>query len=122
VFIDFPTEIEAFSAFETMQGYHFDAKNIFAIELFSDIERMANWNDLHVDPRWTNTFRGFVFLFVSEFVLTFYQKHMRSWFLYPKNRDQFVSHPRDQVLIHWHGRPSQVGVAHSKRVRSECGY
>ena len=106
-------------------GVSFRCQHIFAINPYSDTERMVNWNDLkvHVDPRWRNTFRGC--LFFSFPLLSLYWRStqgQQSWLLDCESQDQFVIYQREQVsFIHWHGKPDQVGVARPRPVRSICG-
>jgi hypothetical protein len=51
VFIEFRTNDEAAFALTAMQGYPFDAKHTFAVNLFSDIERFAKMDEKYVEPK-----------------------------------------------------------------------
>ncbi|RDB21845.1 Eukaryotic translation initiation factor 3 subunit B [Hypsizygus marmoreus] len=99
VFIDFSTGSEAAFALEAMQGYAFDAKHIFAVNFFSDIEHYSNLDEYYLEPS------------VEEYVP---KEHLRYWLSDPQGRDQYVTYSGDQVVIHWHGKPGQYEVAHAK--------
>ena len=41
-----------------------------------------------------------------------HQEHLRAWLADPQGRDQYVTYRGDEVLINWHGKPSQCEIAH----------
>jgi translation initiation factor 3 subunit B len=51
VFIEFRTNDEAAFALMAMQGYPFDAKHTFAVNLFCDIERFASIEENYAEPQ-----------------------------------------------------------------------
>jgi translation initiation factor 3 subunit B len=47
-----------------------------------------------------------------DFDELFLKEHLRAWLADPQGRDQYVTYRGDEVLIHWHGKPSQSEVAY----------
>ena len=43
---------------------------------------------------------------------------MRAWLADTQGRDQYVTYRGDEVTVHWHGKPSQCEVAHTRIVCS----
>jgi translation initiation factor 3 subunit B len=98
-FIEFRSVDEANIALAAMHGYPFDAKHKLSVHRFTDIEKFAN-----MDP-------GFVEEEPEEFKP---REHLRAWLADPQGRDQFVTNRADEVIINWHGKPSQSGLAYKK--------
>ena len=99
VVIELESAAAALQAIRAMDGYAFDKKHRFAVNRFSDIERLAAMDETYVDPpEEPYKQRG----------------HLRSWLADPSGRDQLVICHRDDVQIAWHNRTTGPEVAHSR--------
>ena len=117
VFVKLLTAEAAASAIAVMDNHAFGAKHILKVNQFTDIER---YNDLDVtfkEPE-PEEYKPKVSFSVHDpsFVAYHQQEHLRSWLTEPKGRDQFATYQADEVLIHWHGKPSHSGIAYERPV------
>ncbi|KAJ3570248.1 hypothetical protein NP233_g4527 [Leucocoprinus birnbaumii] len=97
LFMELRTVDEANLALGALQNHPFDAKHTFKLNRFTDIEKYANLDETYVEPE------------AEEFVP---KEHLRAWLADPQGRDQYVTYRGEEVLIHWHGKPSQYEIAH----------
>ncbi|KAI0068380.1 translation initiation factor eIF-3b [Artomyces pyxidatus] len=106
VFVEFRSAEAAAFALNEMNGHPFDAKHTFSINRFTDIEKFANLDETYVEPP------------REEYQA---KEHLRAWLADPQGRDQYVTYRGDEVVIHWHGKPSQSEVAYedSQNLRTE---
>ncbi|PKI82384.1 Translation initiation factor 3 subunit b [Malassezia vespertilionis] len=90
---------EAVHAIRTMDGYAFDKKHRFAVNRFTDIERLAELDETFVEPEQEE-----------------YQQrgNLRSWLADPACRDQLAMCHHDDVQIGWHNKSSQPEIVHSR--------
>jgi translation initiation factor 3 subunit B len=92
---------DAALAARLMDGYAFDKRHRFAVNRFTDIEKLANLDDEYAEP---------------EAAPYEDREHLRSWLLDPANRDQLVMCRGDDVQIAWHNRAGAPEVAHERQV------
>ncbi|PPQ89380.1 hypothetical protein CVT25_002198 [Psilocybe cyanescens] len=97
MFIEFRNEDDANLALTTIHNHPFDTKHTFRVNRFTDIERYAELDETYVEPQ------------VEEYIP---REHLRAWLADPQGRDQYVTYRGDEVLINWHGKPSQSEVAY----------
>ncbi|KAL0951051.1 hypothetical protein HGRIS_007791 [Hohenbuehelia grisea] len=100
LFIDFKSVDEANLALASMHNHPFDAKHIFKLNRFTDVERYAELDETYVEPE------------TEEYTA---REHLRAWLADPQGRDQYVTYRGEEVNIHWHGKPSQCEVAHTPK-------
>ncbi|KAH9055120.1 eukaryotic translation initiation factor eIF2A-domain-containing protein [Lactarius deliciosus] len=97
-FIEFRNVDTVTDALNELNGHPFNAKHIFLINRFTDIEKFAS-----VSPTFPCN--------VENSSDKMPREHLRAWLADPQGRDQYVTYRGDDVSIHWHGRPSQCEVA-----------
>ncbi|KAL5495196.1 PRT1 [Sanghuangporus weigelae] len=100
VFMEFKNADDAMYALNAMNGHPFDARHTFLINRFTDIEKYVEMDETFAEPEPEQ-----------------YQpkEHLRAWLADPQGRDQYVTYRQDDVTVHWHGKPSQSGVAYERR-------
>ncbi|KAJ7504483.1 translation initiation factor eIF-3b [Mycena galericulata] len=99
VFIEFATSDIASLAVEIINGVPFDAKHQMKVNRFDDIEKYSKMDVTYTEPQ------------LEEFQP---KEHLRAWLGDAQGRDQYVTNRADQVIIHWHGKRAQSGVAYKK--------
>ncbi|KAF8198947.1 eukaryotic translation initiation factor eIF2A-domain-containing protein [Pholiota molesta] len=97
MFVEFKNYEDAELALATMHNHPFDTKHTFKVNRFTDIERYTELDEAYVEPE------------VEEFTP---REHLRAWLADPQGRDQYVTYRGDEVLINWHGKPSQSELAY----------
>jgi translation initiation factor 3 subunit B len=97
MFVDFKNIDDANLALATIHGHPFDAKHTFKVNRFTDVEKYAELDETYVEPE------------LEEYTP---REHLRAWLADPQGRDQYVTYRGDEVLINWHGKPSQCEIAH----------
>ncbi|KAN0060482.1 Translation initiation factor 3 subunit b [Thecaphora frezii] len=100
IFIEMASPEDAAQAIRLMDGYAFDKKHRFAVNRFTDIEKLANLSETYVEPE------------EEEFQP---KEHLRSWLADHAGRDQLVICRGDDVEIAWHNKNSDPQVAHSRQ-------
>lgn len=90
---------EAAMAIRAMDGYAFDKRHRFAVNRFTDIERLAKMDEKYVEPA-EEPYKE--------------RGHLRSWLADRAGRDQLAICRRDDVQIAWHNRTAGPEVAHSR--------
>lgn len=119
IFIEFKNADDATFAMNTMHGHPLDAKHIFLVNRFSDIESFINLDETYVEPKaeeYQPKVSSSASLSLSHSFHRIRQEHLRAWLGDSQGRDQYATYRGDEVEIHWHGKPSQCEVAHSKAV------
>ncbi|KDQ52424.1 hypothetical protein JAAARDRAFT_162852 [Jaapia argillacea MUCL 33604] len=99
MFVEFANAQDATFALNAMDGHPFDARHRFAINYFTDIERFNDMDETFVEAK-PEVFEP--------------KEHLRAWLADPYGRDQYATYRADEVVIHWHGRPSQCEVAYER--------
>ncbi|KAJ3509414.1 hypothetical protein NLJ89_g5235 [Agrocybe chaxingu] len=97
MFVEFRNVDDANLAIANLHNHPFDAKHTFKVNYFADIERYQDFDETYVEPE------------QEEYTP---REHLRAWLADPQGRDQYVTYRGDEVLIHWHGKPSQCEVAY----------
>ncbi|KAF8912765.1 translation initiation factor eIF-3b [Gymnopilus junonius] len=97
MFVEFRNADDANLALATLHNHPFDAKHTFRLNHFTDVERFAELDETYNEPK------------LEEYTP---REHLRAWLADPQGRDQYVTYRGDEVLINWHGKPSQSEVAH----------
>ncbi|KAF9478508.1 translation initiation factor eIF-3b [Pholiota conissans] len=97
MFVEFKNYEDAELALATMHNHPFDTKHTFKVNRFADIERYTELDETYVEPD------------IEEFTP---REHLRAWLADPQGRDQYVTYRGDEVLINWHGKPSQCELAY----------
>ncbi|KAJ3879082.1 eukaryotic translation initiation factor eIF2A-domain-containing protein [Lentinula edodes] len=97
LFMDFRNAHDANNALLAMNNHPFDAKHIFKLNRFDEIEKYANMDETYVEPE------------QEEYMP---REHLRAWLTDPQGRDQYVVYRGDDVEIFWHGKPSQCELAY----------
>ncbi|KDR85099.1 hypothetical protein GALMADRAFT_233724 [Galerina marginata CBS 339.88] len=97
MFVEFRNVDDANLALATLHNHPFDAKHTFKLNRFTDIERYAELDETYVEPE------------LEDYMP---REHLRAWLADPQGRDQYVTYRGDEVLINWHGKPSQSEVAY----------
>lgn len=100
IFIEMASPEDAAQAIRIMDGYAFDKKHRFAVNRFTDIEKLANLSEEYVEPA------------EDEFKP---KEHLRSWLSDYAGRDQLVICRGDDVEIAWHNKSSAPQVAHTRQ-------
>lgn len=116
MFVDFKNVDDANLALAVIHGHPFDAKHTFKVNRFSDIEKYAELDETYVEPELEEYtprvwLRFIIYSVYSKFCCC-HQEHLRAWLADPLGRDQYVTYRGDEVLISWHGKPSQCEIAH----------
>ncbi|KAJ7487710.1 eukaryotic translation initiation factor eIF2A-domain-containing protein [Mycena galericulata] len=96
IFVELKNADDANLALVAMHNHPFDAKHIFKVNRFTDIERYEKLDETYVEPE-------------SEEYAP--REHLRAWLADPQGRDQYVTYRGEDVEIHWHGKPSQSELA-----------
>ena len=116
MFVDFKNVDDANLALATIHGHPFDAKHTFKVNRFTDIEKYAELDETYVEPELEEyTPRVWLRFLIYSIYFNFcfrHQEHLRAWLADPLGRDQYVTYRGDEVLISWHGKPSQCEIAH----------
>ena len=116
MFVDFKNVDDANLALATIHGHPFDAKHTFKVNRFSDIEKYAELDETYVEPELEEytprVWLRFLFYSIHFNFCRRHQEHLRAWLADPLGRDQYVTYRGDEVLISWHGKPSQCEIAH----------
>ncbi len=100
-------------ALSTIHNHPFDARHTFKVNQFTDIDRYASVDETYNDPEVEEYIPRVSLFILSRTTLDFVLKeHLRAWLADPQGRDQYVTYRGDEVLIHWHGKPSQCEIAH----------
>ncbi|TDL19507.1 translation initiation factor eIF-3b [Rickenella mellea] len=99
VFIECASAEDTAVALIAFEGYPFDSKHSFQVNLFLDIVRFANMDEKFVTPA------------TEEYSL---KSHHRAWLADSQGRDQYATYCADKVMIHWHGKPSQCEIAYER--------
>ncbi|KAF9532030.1 eukaryotic translation initiation factor eIF2A-domain-containing protein [Crepidotus variabilis] len=102
MFVDLKNVEDANLTIANLHNHPFDAKHTFKVNRFTDIERFADLDETYVEPE------------VEEYTA---REHLRAWLADPYGRDQYVTYRGDEVLINWHGKPSQCEVAYKPEWR-----
>ncbi|KAH7880617.1 eukaryotic translation initiation factor eIF2A-domain-containing protein [Lentinula edodes] len=97
LFMDFRNAHDANNALLAMNNHPFDAKHVFKLNRFDEIEKYANMDETYVEPE------------QEEYMP---REHLRAWLTDPQGRDQYVVYRGDDVEIFWHGKPSQCELAY----------
>lgn len=97
MFVEFRHVDDANLAIAALNGHPFDARHTFRVNYFTDIERYAGMDEAYVEPE------------LEDYVP---REHLRAWLADPQSRDQYVTYRGEEVLINWHGKPSQCEVAY----------
>ncbi|KAJ7155508.1 eukaryotic translation initiation factor eIF2A-domain-containing protein [Mycena crocata] len=99
VFIEFPDAEIASAAVAIMHGFQFDPRHQLEVNLFDDIGKYSSLDPTLIEPEF------------EEFQP---KEHIRAWLGDLQGRDQYVTNRADQVIIHWHGKRAQSGIAYKK--------
>ncbi|KAL9938441.1 hypothetical protein V8E36_003064 [Tilletia maclaganii] len=98
-FIEMRSADDAATAIRAMNGFAFDKRHTFAVNRFTDVERLAV-----LDENWTEPE-------VAEFKP---KEHLRSWLADAAGRDQLVMCRSDDVQVAWNNRNASQEIIHSK--------
>ena len=115
MFVEFKNYEDAELALASMHNHPFDAKHTFKVDRFTDIEKYAELDETYVEPELEEFTSRVTILTIFLCVVIDainLQEHLRAWLADPQGRDQYVTYRGDEVLINWHGKPSQSEVAY----------
>lgn len=102
IFIELASPADASLACRLMDEYPFDKRHRFAVNRFTDIEKLADLDEEYQEPP------------AEEYQD---REHLKSWLLDPAGRDQLVMCRNDDVQIAWHNRSSAPEISHERQVR-----
>ncbi|KAE8210320.1 hypothetical protein CF319_g888 [Tilletia indica] len=98
-FIEMRSAEDAATAIRAMNGFAFDKRHTFAVNRFTDVERLAVLNEQWTEPE------------VGEFKP---KEHLRSWLADAAGRDQLVMCRSEDVQVAWNNRNASQEIIHSK--------
>ncbi|KAJ7703828.1 translation initiation factor eIF-3b [Mycena metata] len=98
-FVELPNAEIAFSAVAILHNLQLDTKHQLQVNHFEDIVKFSNLDTTFVEPE-TEEFEP--------------KEHLRAWLADAQGRDQYVTNGGDEVIVHWHGKRAQSGIAHKK--------
>ncbi|KAF8216115.1 eukaryotic translation initiation factor eIF2A-domain-containing protein [Mycena galopus ATCC 62051] len=96
MFVEFRNVDDANLALAAMDNHPFDARHVFKVNKFTDIERYEKMDETYIEPE------------AEEYTP---REHLRAWLADPQGRDQYVTYRGEDVEIWWHGKPSQAELA-----------
>ncbi|PWN45731.1 translation initiation factor eIF-3b [Ceraceosorus guamensis] len=100
IFIELRSPADATLACRLMDDYPFDKRHRFAVNRFTDIEKLANLDEEYQEPP------------AEEYQD---REHLKSWLLDSSGRDQLVMCRNDDVQIAWHNRSSPPEIGHERQ-------
>jgi len=112
--VDFRNVNDANLALNALHNHPFDAKHLFKVNRFTDIERFTSLDETYAEPE-LEEYTPRVRWFPSSSLVTdgrCEQEHLRAWLADPQGRDQYVTYRGEDVEIYWHGKPSQCEIAY----------
>lgn len=99
VFLELTNAEDANQAVRVMDGYHFDKRHQFAVNRFTDVEKLANLDEEYHEPE-EEPYKD--------------REHLRSWLTDAHGRDQLVMCRGDDVTVAWHNKSAPIETVHSR--------
>ncbi|KAK0554742.1 Translation initiation factor 3 subunit b [Tilletia horrida] len=98
-FVEMRSADDAATAIRAMNGFAFDKRHTFAVNRFTDVERLAVLDEQWSEPE------------VADFKA---KEHLRSWLADAAGRDQLVMCRGEDVQVAWNNRNASQEIIHSK--------
>lgn len=99
IFLELSNSEDANQALRAMDGYPFDKRHRFAVNRFTDVEKLANMSEDYQEPA-EEEYKD--------------REHLRSWLTDHNGRDQVVMCRADDVSVAWHNRTANPEPVHTR--------